>query len=144
MQAISRVFIVKIGFTVFAWCIPLLLFPSSLLQQLGFPLPTPTIFLRLLGMAYAALLVGYVFGLRSALQGNYPAGAVWAGIVSNGGAFLLLCGAATQGTWAAWGVVARMVMWGSLLSTGAITLGLVVYGPGRSHAAVPRYPDGET
>jgi hypothetical protein len=137
MQALSKVFIAKIVLTISAWCIPLLLLPASVLQWLGFPVPVPTIFLRLLGMAYAALVVGYAFGLRSALRRDYPAGAVWVGIVSNGGAFLLLCIAAMQATWASWGGFARLVMWVSVAGTGLITLGLVIFGPcGRRSAGL--------
>src|SRR5687767_5272461 len=115
MQALSIIFIAKIMLTVFAWCIPLLLFPPALLKWLGFAVPTPEIFLRLLGMAYTALVVGYTFGLRSVLQGNYPVSVVWIGIVSNGGAFLLLVIAATQDIWVPWGFCARLMMWGSLV-----------------------------
>ena len=63
-------------------------FPSSVLEWLGFVVPNPPVFLRLLGMAYLALAVGYAFGLRDSLGGKYPIGTVWVGIVGNGGALL--------------------------------------------------------
>ena len=129
MRNLSKVFLIKIVLTATVWCVPLLLSPLSLLRYLGFDLASPEIFIRLLGMAYGALLVGYVFGLRAASSGIYPAGPVWVGIVSNGGAFLLLCIAAVQGSWASWGAVARMVMWGSVIGTGLITFSLVLLGP---------------
>ena len=127
MRNLSRVLILKIVFTVF-WCVPLLLFPVTLLEDMGLPTcPPTTIFLRLLGMAYGALLVGYAFGLVSTRHGRYPHSTVWTGIVSNGGAFLILSIGAFQGTWAAWGPCARIIMWGSLAATGLITAGLIAF-----------------
>ena len=131
MSGLSRVLVAKIALTLLLWCVPLLLLPASLLEQLGFPVPEPQVFLRLLGMAYTALVVGYVFGLLASLHGEYPLGVVWTGIVSNGGACLVLAVAAALGAWAEWGGFAQLVMWASLLGTGAITAGLVVYGPCR-------------
>ncbi len=131
LRALSQVLVAKIVLTVSAWCVPLLLFPAPLLERLGFPVPEPTLFLRLLGVAYTALVVGYGFGLHASRRGEYPTGVVWVGIVSNGGACVLLCGAALLGAWADWGAFARLVMWGSLVGTGGITAGLVAYGPCR-------------
>lgn len=129
MTALSRVLVAKIALTVVAWCVPLLLFPASLLETLGFPVPEPQLFLRLLGMAYTALVVGYTFGLRASQRGEYPNNVVWVGIVSNGGAAGILAVAAAMGGWASWGAFAQLVMWGSLLGTAGITAGLIVYGP---------------
>ena len=129
MGPLSKILAFKIALTVAVWCVPMLLFPAAWLQSLGFPVPEPQLFLRLLGMAYTALVVGYAFGLRATIQGTYPTGVVWVGIVSNGGAFLLLAGAAVLGAWAAWGTIAQAIMWGSLLGTGAITAGLIRFGP---------------
>ncbi len=129
---LSRVLFAKIFLTVALWCIPLLFFPASLLASLGFPVPEPQLFLRLLGMAYGALVVGYAFALRATLRGEYPAAAVWMGIVSNGGAFVLLQSAAILHVWASWGAFARVFMWASLAATGAIALGLVLCGPLRA------------
>lgn len=57
---LSHVLRVKIAVTVAAWCVPLLFFPASLLEHLGFPPPQPKIFLHLLGMAFARVLVGSI------------------------------------------------------------------------------------
>jgi len=119
----------KIVLTAAVWCVPMLLFPPDVLRALGFPVPEPLLFVRLLGMAYVALLVGYGLGLRDARAGRYPATVVWMGLVSNGGACLLLLVAACVGTWAPWGAFARAVMWGSLFGTAAITAGLAWFGP---------------
>ena len=128
MNGLSRVLVFKIAFTITAACIPLLLFPTSLLQWLGFSVPEPQIFLRLLGMAYAALIVGYGFGLRDSMRGIHPSAMIWVGIVSNGGAALMFAVAASQNVWGSWGVIAQMIMWGSLLSLCIITIGLIRFG----------------
>jgi hypothetical protein len=134
MRHLSKVLFLKIGITIVFWFGPLLLCPLPLLERLGFPTCPSAIFLRLLGMAYGALTVSYVFGLVAARQGRYPGSTVWTGIVSNGGAFLLLCVGAFQGTWAAWESLAPLMMWASLAATGLITAGLIVFGPGGRHA----------
>lgn len=129
MRGLIHVLTFKIAFTVVGACVPLLLLSESALQWLGFVVPQPILFLRLLGMAYVALIVGYAFGLKEARQGIYPAQAVWVGIVSNGGAALLLGFAALNGTWAQWGALAQMLMWSSLICLTGITAGLISFGP---------------
>ena len=136
MKALQYVLWFKIVLTVAAWCVPLLLFPGSVLIALGFPLPEPLLFLRLLGMAYWALVVGYIFGLRSARSGHYPREVVWVGIASNGGAFALLIVAAWFDAWSTWGMFAKTYMWGSVVGTGLVTVGLLVCGPLRPRDAV--------
>lgn len=128
MNALAQVLAVKIALTLSAWCVPLLLFPKPLLLWLGFPVPEPALFLRLLGMAYVALIVAYGFGLQAARRGEYPAGVVWVGVVSNGGACLLLGYFAWLDAWSDWGGFAQLVMWTSLLGTGAIAAALVKFG----------------
>jgi hypothetical protein len=129
MRPLSAILVAKIVLTLAVWCVPLLLFPASWLSALGFPLPEPLLFLRLLGMAYAALVVGYWFGLQAARRGEYPRDVVWVGIVSNGGAFVMLAIAAVAGTWSSWGIVANALMWASLAGTGAIAAALAWFGP---------------
>ena len=131
MRALSWVLLSKIILTASLWSIPLLFFPASLLQWLGFPIPEPQLFLRLLGMAYLALLVGYVLGWRETRQNRYPEMVVWVGLVSNGGACVILVVAATLGLWSTWGAFAQGVMWTSLVGTGGIAMGLAVFGVGR-------------
>jgi hypothetical protein len=98
------------------------------LRMIGFPVPEPLLFLRLLGMAYVALVVAYAFGLRDVLRGAYPGAVVWVGIVSNGGAFALLLIAAMAGVLDMWGERARILMWMSLLGTFSIAAALVWFG----------------
>jgi len=139
MKALSRVLIAKIFLTIIIWCVPLLFFPAPLLKWLGFPVPEPLIFLRLLGMAYTALVVAYCFGLRDARRNRYPHAVVWVGVVSNGGAFVLLLIAAVSSVWTQWGGIAHWIMWGSLAGTGAIASCLVLFGLLSRHK--PMHPD---
>jgi hypothetical protein len=119
-----------------AWCIPLLLVPAAVLEWLRLPVrPEIVIFLQLLGVAYAALTVGYSLGLRSAINGIYPADAVWLGIASNGGALALLALAGAMGTFSAWPECARLAIGLSMLALGLLTLGLIAFGPLRSRFA---------
>ena len=129
MLHLSMVILAKIRVTIAFWCIPLLLFPAGLLKWLGFLVPEPQIFLRLLGLAYLALVVGYAFGLRDLRSGSYPNGVVWMGITSNGSACTALIVAAGIGVWEDWEFIPRIYMWLSLIATGGITMGLVIFGP---------------
>jgi hypothetical protein len=92
MNFLSIVFIVKITMTAIFLAMPLLCLPASRLSTI-FEIETtttsPAIF-RLYGVAIAALLTGYAFGLASAFDGSFPTGPVWMGIVSNLGAAGLL------------------------------------------------------
>jgi hypothetical protein len=135
MKNLSRVLILKIGITIVGWFIPLLFVPIGLFHEpLGFPdLGSAAIFIRLLGMAYGSLVVGYGFGLIEARHGRYPRSTVWAGIVSNGGACLLLSIGAWQHAWETWQGIAPGLMWASLGATGLITAGLIAFGPCGRH-----------
>lgn len=128
MDLLAAVLSVKILVTLFFWSLPLLTFPRSWFVWMGMPEPKPMLFLRLLGAAYFALVVGYISGLRRLGRGDEVGDIVWVGITSNGSAFLilLLCGIA--GTWKGWDILARSYMWISTLLTASITLGLVVTG----------------
>jgi hypothetical protein len=86
------------------------------------------VFVRLLGAAYAALVVGYVSGLRALRRGDDVRNTVWVGITSNGSASLILFLSGVSGAWKGWGTLARMYMWSSAILTASITLGLVAAG----------------
>lgn len=132
MNRLAIVLIIKIFITILAWGVPLLLLPllpADFITGLGFVVLGPQVFIQLLGMAYLALAVGYVFGLRDVLNSTYPTGVVWVGIISNGGAFAVLSFAALFNVWVLWGSCAQLFMWFSLVATGAITSGLIVCGP---------------
>ena len=128
MNALSLTFTFKIALTILFWCAPLLLFPASLLEALGFPEQPTYLFVRLLGWAYVALCVGYGFGLRASLEGTRAAGPIWAGIVSNGGACAILCIFGIAGAWSTWSVLAQVLVWSSAVATGLITLSLLRFG----------------
>ncbi len=128
MSSLSKVLIVKIAGTVILWCIPLILFPASVLEMAGFPKQQSYMFVRMLGWAYLALCVGYYFGLRAALAGQRLMGPIWVGIVSNGGACVYLLYYGVRGTWTAWGCGVQLIAWGSAAATALITLGLFMYG----------------
>lgn len=135
MNSLTIVLGIKIVFTALLWCILLLLFPESLLIQLGLPEPSTMLFLRLLGMAYLALVVGYCFGLSESLKGGHPLNIVWVGIISNGGACLILLINGILKIWQDWGLLAQVMMWLSLAVTGGITIGLIF--TGLSDSSVP-------
>lgn len=128
-RGLHGVLLLKIGATIVLWCVPLLLLPLSQLERIGFPAGQSGIVLKLLGMAYGSLLVNYAFGVATVRKGGCPSSTVWTGIVSNGGACVLLALAAADGAWTSWGEVARICMWTSLVVTGLITAGLLVFGP---------------
>ena len=129
MRALATVFAVKIVITIALWVVPLLLFPVGWLAALGFPIPEPLIFLRLLGMAFLSLTLAYTFGLRAALRGDYPSNAIWVGILSNGGSFFILLIAALCSSWDSWGTSAKAAMWFFLAALGTIAAALVAFGP---------------
>ncbi len=135
MKNLSRVLAIKMGITIVLWFVPLLFFPSGLLRHLGFPDLEPRLFIQLLGMAYGSLLVSYGFGFAATRHGKYPRSTVWAGIVSNGGAFLLLSLGAIRGDWETWRGVASLMMWTSLAATGLIAAGLIAFGPCGRHSS---------
>lgn len=125
--ALATVLRIKIGLTAGVWCLPLLLFPGSWFAAAGFPPPQPVIFLRLLGVAYASLLMVYVQGLRALRAGQSPTEAVAVGIVSNGTACILIGGSGFAGDYAGWGTAAQAYMWGSAACTLLIAAALAVY-----------------
>lgn len=128
MQKLAGVILLKMALTV-VWGTSLLLFPYRWQEEwLGFPQAgANAVFIRLLGMAYAALLVGYTFGFFAIRERIYPRGVVWTGIVSNGGACLIL--GLFRSTWCAWPSCGPALMWASLTATGLITAGLLAFGP---------------
>lgn len=128
MNNLSKVFVFKIAATVLVWCLPLLLFPATVLEAIGFPAQDTYMFVRMLGWAYLALCVGYGFGLQAALRGERLMGPIWVGIVSNGGACLYLCFYGVSGAWQDWSPLVQFIAWGSAVATALITAGLIAFG----------------
>lgn len=136
LRSLSWVVLVKMAVTAVFWVGMPLFCSMSWLQQLGAPnLRSAELFIRLLGMAYAALLTSYTLGYLELRRGRYPAAMVWTGIVSNGWAFLVSL--AHHSTWSAWTtpswLSARLLMSASLVVTGLITASLALLGPVKSH-----------
>ncbi len=126
MTILEGVILAKIIITVICWFIPLLVFSKSMFLKLGFPRLEPIIFIRLLGAAYGALVVGYAFGFVALHHGTHPHGVVWMGIVSNGlGCVILMI---LRKEWRSWGRWAQVYMWGSAIATGGITVLLLLFG----------------
>lgn len=128
LRGLVNVLYAKICATALFWCVPLLLFPTNLLELLGFPPQSPWMFVRLLGWAYLALCVGYAFALIEAQRGHRLVGAIWVGIVSNGGACAWLFFYGLTCSWTAWGQLAKVILWGSAVSTALVTFSLIRYG----------------
>ena len=125
MRGLKGLLIRKIVITGIFWCIPLLAFPTSWLVAGGIPAPEPLLFVRLLGAAYLALLVGYYMGMKGLEKGDNPKQVIYMGIASNGLACLLLAYFGATGSWASWGLGAQIFMWISALGALAITLNLL-------------------
>ncbi|SHI15236.1 hypothetical protein [Ferrimonas marina] len=128
MNALAGVFLFKILATVLAWSLPLLLLPASWLSAAGLPVAESTLPLRLLGWAYLALCLGYGFGLKAALEGRRAMAPIWVGIVSNGGAVILLLAYGLSGHWHGWHPLVQVIAWGSIAAALLITLGLYRFG----------------
>lgn len=137
MNPLSKVFVFKISATVLFWCVPLILFPATVLEAVGFPAQPSYMFVRMLGWAYLALCVGYAFGLKASLQSQRAAGPIWVGIVSNGGACAYLAFFGIAGSWSTWGGFVQLVLWSSVAATAAITVGLYVFGVRGGDVAQP-------
>lgn len=130
MEPLQLVLLVKIILTFGLWSAPLLIFPSSWLMAMGFPNLEPVIvFIRLLGAAYFALGIGYVLGFCDSVKNRDIGNVVTVGIISNGLACAILLIFSILGQWSDWGIWAKAFMWGSIIATGLITLGLLVSPP---------------
>lgn len=124
MSLLKRVLWFKIIVTLFAWVFPFLLLPQSLFAPLlGFT-PQPVFPIRMLGWAYAALVVGYSYGLREAIKGHTPWGTINMGLVSNGGTAAILGWHLVFGEAAGLSGLPVILFWSSLTALVAITLGL--------------------
>lgn len=129
LTGLQVVLLIKIVLTIGLWALPFLL-PDPLLDYLtehllGIPTLQPKVFIHLLGATFLALVVGYVSAFFLINNGKDVRHIVWAGVVSNGlaSAILLLYGFA--GAYQSWSTTGQIVMWGSAVATGLITLGLI-------------------
>ena len=128
LERLRRLYEVKIAGTVLLWCLPLSVQPQSLMTALDLNTPIASLFLRLLAIAYLALCVGYGLGWRAAGQGVLLTGPLWVGLVSNGGACVLLTAYGSMGAWNNLPPTIQSALWLSAASTALITLGLWLLG----------------
>ena len=91
MNFLAAVLIFKITISIVFLVLPLLFAPAVRLAPVfGIGETGGLAIFRLYGVAITALLVGYGYGLASALSGDFPSGPVMMGIVSNTGAAAIL------------------------------------------------------
>ncbi|HEX8567879.1 MAG TPA: hypothetical protein VF648_19725 [Pyrinomonadaceae bacterium] len=114
----------------FLWFIPLLLFPREWLIGLGMSASSVYEFVRLLGAAFLALLMGYVLGLRDLNKQIYPVNTILVGIASNGLASLILFYFGITKGFNGWTGFGKWWMWASafltLLVTALLIAGLII------------------
>jgi hypothetical protein len=124
---LRQVLAAKALLTLALWALPALLLPPPWFPVFGIPEPPleQLVFVRLLGAAYVALVVGYVLAWRS--PARHP-GAILVGIVSNGLASLVILSVGASGAFATWPMLGAIYIWGSALLTAGLTAALVVTG----------------
>jgi hypothetical protein len=110
---LSVLLLVKIGGTGLLFALPALALPAHKFPSLlGTPAPGPlTVFVRLLGWAWVSLLVGYWGGMQLLGAGIFPTYPLCMGVVSNGGAGVLILGwLAKGGKSKSWSKQGRAIM----------------------------------
>jgi hypothetical protein len=124
---LRQVLAVKIVATLAVWALPALLLPAPWFPTFGIPEPPleQLVFLRLLGAAYVALVVGYALAWRS--PARHP-GAILVGIVSNGLAALVIVSVGANGGFASWPMLGAVYIWGSAMLTAALAVALAQTG----------------
>ncbi|MEM1156418.1 MAG: hypothetical protein AAGI44_19965 [Pseudomonadota bacterium] len=126
LKLVQRVLLYKIVITTLLWALPFLLAPTNVLQLLMGAVPEPIFNLRLLGWAYVALITGYIGGLLQARGGVMPLQIIAMGLVSNGGASLLVLGHLVWGTGADLRGIPAFLTWFSGIALALITMGLLL------------------
>lgn len=124
MRGLQGLFIRKITVTLMGLCIPLLFFPKALFTQLGIPMEGPMIFIRLLGVAYLALCVGYYSGITAIKNKQNPMAIIHMGLVSNGLAAAVFLYYGATGNWQDWSPFAQGYMWALTAGAAYICFGL--------------------
>jgi hypothetical protein len=125
MTAIGLILAIKTGVTALLVAGPFLFMPERRLARITGITGNGTIF-RLYGVAILALLTGYASGFWTIAEGRFPWGVAIMGIVSNGGAALVLF---TSGAWR------RMPAGAPFFA--AVALALVLASLNSSYALVP-------
>lgn len=90
MPWLTLLLLFKIGFTALFCALPMLLLPTrEICRRLGVDRAAVP-YIRLYGWVLVALLTGYAAGVVDTLHGVMPWGVVVMGLVSNGGATVLM------------------------------------------------------
>lgn len=103
MEPLSILLWIKIIGTLFPVGLPLLLLSKDRIERISGFKSSDVVVYRLYGMAIIALLVGYFGGYLQVINGTFPIGVLWMGLVSNAGAatILVLSGRAQKAPWEA-------------------------------------------
>ena len=125
--SVRRVLAAKIIVTVVMWAGPALLLPPPWFPVFGIPEPplSHLVFVRLLGAAYVALIVGYWLAWRT--PSRHP-GAILVGIVSNGLAALVILSVGASGGYETWSLLGKLYIWLSALAAASIAIALAMTG----------------
>lgn len=102
MSWLTLLLATKISVTALFVALPFLFGPSAMLETTTGVGARSTLFFRLYGVAIAALLVGYGFGIPAAENHQFPWGVAVMGLVSNSGAAYLLLRAAKSRSTGFW------------------------------------------
>lgn len=122
---------IKIAITLFAWAIPFCLLPHNWFSFFG-PVPHPILFVRLLGVAYFALVVAYGWGVLKLTRNESITGILLMGFVSNAGASLVIIIYHITTGWSGWTIWGQAYIWFSLVATTAIAFSLILLWPNQS------------
>ncbi len=124
MSALQGLFVRKIVITLVCLCIPLLFFPRELFNYFNIPMIDSMIFVRLLGVAYLALCVGYYSAISMLKNKQKPMAMIDMGLVSNGLAATVFLFYGSTGSWQNWDLFAQIYMWLITLGAFYICIGL--------------------
>jgi len=124
LQLLKATLWVKIIFTFFIWSLPLLLFWPNLFVCLGFPLPVPMLFVKLLGVTFFALGINYIFALQQAYQGEIYKPTLIVGFISNFMASVFIFYYEFVGTYTLWENFAKIFIRFSGITTLIISCSL--------------------
>ena len=128
MQKLKRLLINKIGVTAIGLSVPLLLFPRRFFSDFDVSADA-MLFVRLLGVAYAALCVGYYGGIQLLDDKAALRYVIYMGLVSNGLAGLVFLIYGLMGRWSAYAIGLQVYLW--LLVAGAFYMTLRLFYLGR-------------
>ena len=128
MHGLARVYLFAILVTAGAWCVPLFVATNVIAEALASPSEATRLLLRLLGSAWAALCIAYVFAVGAAFRGERRPGTLWAAVAANGGTCFFLAGTIVTGAWEPWPANVRWLLLAAAVLSAGITGALAWYG----------------